>query len=644
MLIFSMNFSPSKVFVVTVIPIWKGITKETLSYFTTTVCQSGSLIKVPLRKKIVPALVVSTAPVETMKSEIRSSRYQLKKISTVNSSLFLEPSFIQAAEKAGRFFVGATGGVIKSFVPKTILDAVARLPKPDESLKENALKSNGSSTIYSIQCEDDDRFTYYKSIVREEFSRKRSVYFCVPTLQDMKRAAATLPKGIEEYCYFFHGSLPKKEMVKAWSAVVESKHPVLVIGTGSILSIPRRDIGTIIIDRESAGAYKAMTRPYVDVRKFAEYFGKQTGADVIFGDLLLRIETLSRRDNGEVQERAPLSFRIISSAECKLIDVRRERDDKSEFKPLSDRVMEMLEDAGGHGERSFLYVTRRGLAPLTVCGDCGTVVVCDKCSAPIVLHAKIKDRFFLCHRCGDKRSAEERCKTCDSWKLTTLGIGSEQIENILEKKFPGRTIVRIDKEATPTLPRGIKAISAFYANPGAILIGTETALLYIDKKIENSAVVSIDSLFSIPDFRVNEKVMNILARIRSRSGKRFYVQTRYKELPIVNYAVQGNLSQFYRDEIAEREKFNYPPFSLLVKITYRGEKAEAWGEMERVAALLAPRPFTVFPAFIEVVKNKFVVNGLLRLKPGEWIDEDLLQLLRALPPSFTVKVDPENLL
>lgn len=625
--------------VVTVIPISRGIGRETLSYFTTKPIPVGSIIKVPLRKKIIPAIVVQSGSVEKMRAEIRGSSFALRKISASNPASFLNSAFIDSAREAAEYFAGTTGSVIKTLVPKAILESAGKLQVAREAPEKAA--SRGTAVM---QTEDDERFSYYKSIIREEFGKKHSVLFCVPTLQDIKRAMEILPKGIEEYTYFFHGSLPKKEMIKAWNAIMENPHPVLVIGTGSILSLARDDIGMIIIDRESAGTYKSQTRPFVDIRTFAEFYRKRLGAGLVLGDLLLRTETVRRRDQSEVYERFPLSFRIGSEAESSIADARKEKEETTKFKVIGKQIENMLRHAQEHNERTFLYVTRRGLSPLTVCGDCGTVVTCTNCSAPIILHGTGEKRFFLCHRCGEKRTAEERCKVCNSWKLVTLGIGSELVESKIKELFPDAPLIRIDKEATPTLPRGIKAISTFYSAPNSILIGTEMALLYLDKKIENTAVVSIDSLFSIPDFRINEKVMNILARIRARTEKKFLVQTRYANLPILSWALSGNANDFYREEIKERKQFNYPPFCLLIKITFKGEKNEAWKEMERVEKLLAPREFSIFPAFIETIKGKHVVNGLLRLKPSDWPDQKLLELLLSLPPSFTIKVDPENLL
>jgi len=37
------------------------------------------------------------------------------------------------------------------------------------------------------------------------------------------------------------------------------------------------------------------------------------------------------------------------------------------------------------------------------------------------------------------------------------------------------------------------------------MLGTEMALSYLREKIGNAGIISLDSFFSIPDFRINEK-------------------------------------------------------------------------------------------------------------------------------------------
>jgi primosomal protein N' (replication factor Y) len=154
----------------------------------------------------------------------------------------------------------------------------------------------------------------------------------------------------------------------------------------------------------------------------------------------------------------------------------------------------------------------------------------------------------------------------------------------------------------------------------------------------------MDNLFSIPDFRINEKILGTLLKIRSITYKDIVVQTRQAEQKIWDHALKGNLIDFYRDEIVERERFGYPPFTTLVKITYEGKRDDVIEAMKVLKKHLEPWKVAVFPAFIETSDRTYVLHGLIKIAKDDWINKELLIKLRGLPQSYTVKIDPENLL
>jgi primosomal protein N' (replication factor Y) (superfamily II helicase) len=314
------------------------------------------------------------------------------------------------------------------------------------------------------------------------------------------------------------------------------------------------------------------------------------------------------------------------------------------FKLFSNDLLNLVQENQLNDENLFIFVARRGLFPSTVCADCGNLVKCNSCGAPTVLHKASHENFFLCHRCGEHRSAMEKCDICQSWRLSTFGIGIEGVEEELKLKFPNVKIFKIDSDSASTHKKALDIMAKFYASPGSILLGTEMALLYLKDPVANSAVVSIDSFFSVPDFRVNEKVMNILLKIRACTSRNFLVQTRDIDQKIIKYATAGNLADFYRDEIKEREVLSYPPFSIPIKITLQGDKRTVLAGMEQLQKDMAPYEVDIFPAFIPIQKGKFSMHGLTKIKRNEWVDQTLLNKLNSLSPQFTVNVDPESLL
>ena len=628
-----------------VIPISRGIPKESLNYFSSVAVPVGSVVKVPLRKKIIPAIVVSERDVEEAKSDIKNSSFPLRKIEKAKFAKFLTSDFVEAGRETAKYFAGSTGSVLFSLVPKVLLENVEKIKI--HKIEEAENKKTQHHEKYVVQATDEERYANYKSLIREEFAKNLSVFFCLPTIQDIKKATEKLQKGIEKYTYILHGSLNEKEIIETVKKILAETHPVLIIGTGGFLSIPRSDLGTLIIDRENSRAYKNQGRPYLDIRYFAEKYAEQAKIKLVFGDLLLRTETIWRFKNGELVEISPLKFRSLSTMTEEIIEMKEISEnslEKKKFRVISDRLEGLIKKNIENNEHLFIFVGKRGLSPSVVCADCGTIVACRTCGAHTVLHKASEENFFLCHKCGERRSALEKCAKCDSWKLTTLGIGSELIEQMLLEKFPNQKIFKLDSDSSPTHKKASQIIEKFYASPQGILIGTEMALLYLTEKIENSAVVSMDSFFSIPDYRINERVLNILLKIRSITDRNFIIQTRDSSQKVFDYASKGNLIDFYKDEIYMREKLGYPPFSVLIKIIIAGTKNEVLQSVEYLQKELTPFEINVFPAFIPGAKGKYAVNGIVKIPKKDWPNEKILGVLKTLPPNFSVNIDPESLL
>lgn len=264
----------------------------------------------------------------------------------------------------------------------------------------------------------------------------------------------------------------------------------------------------------------------------------------------------------------------------------------------------------------------------------------------MILHASNSSgkNFFMCHFCGERRDANEKCKICDSWRLNPLGIGIDRVQEEIQKEFPGLDVFKIDADTTKTDSQIESVLQKFYAKPGSILLGTEMALVRITEKIDHTAIASLDSLFALPDFRIQEKIMYIITRLRSISNRSILIQTRKADEKVFDYGLKGNLSDFYRSTLDERKQFVYPPFSTLIKITIEGKKDAIATAMANVQELLDPREIDVFPAFTATVRGNSIIHGLIKLPEGGWPNSDLIDKLRSLPPNVKVKVNPESLL
>jgi primosomal protein N' (replication factor Y) len=516
--------------------------------------------------------------------------------------------------------------------------------------------------------------------VREEFARKRSVLIIAPTVISAEELHTNLQKGIEEYVLVLHGSLSKKKQIDIWKKALQTDHPVLIISTPLFASIPRLDIQTMILERESSRAYSAIRSPYIDFRDYIETYAKLQSARLILGDTLLRIETLHRRETGEISDFFPVSYRVEKEAELIVVDTSKKELTKEQIKEgakqkpfqiFSEELHSMIEYTGKKSLPMFIFTARRGLSPQTVCGDCGHTVECQVCHAPIVLHQKKTapiatneeatkneysldinpNRFFLCHHCGTERGAVEACVICGSWKLITLGIGIETVAEEIKKHFPKRHIFRLDKDVVKTDKQAHAVIQEFTKSSDGILLGTESSLAFLPN-IEYSAIASLDSLFSIPDFKINERITHTILRILEKTSRYVLIQTRNAKNSVLKHIQSGNLLSLYREELAIRKMLNYPPFITHIKVTIEDTRAGAATKMKKLQQLLeeceknssAKFETLVFPAFVPGAKGKATLHLLISIAKDAWPDEHLKALLQSLPHEYAVRVNPESLL
>jgi primosomal protein N' len=643
-----------------IIPFNKSFKKETLSYFSTQEVPIGSIVTIELRKKDIRGIVVSKKSLRDRKADVRASDFKLKKVKSIQKNTILNNELISSANDLAEYFATSTGAIINSIIPKFVLDNVDKVKKTGIqenrnmgiSLKENAEK-------YVLQEPDNERFSSYKRLIREEFAKKKSVIFVCPTIEDTRFALEKLSKGIEESTFVFHGRETKTTLLKNWNKVISIQKPVLIICTGIFLGIPRDDIGSIVIERENSYAYRSFKAPYLDYRIFAEIYARRKGARFFLGDLVLRLETLLRLNEQEFYEFTPMKYRDLTTADSRMVDMSEKRFSKEkEFVIFSEQLEGILRNTLKDNEYTMLFTSRRGLSPTIVCLDCGHTVECNNCEAPMILHgpstpldqargktlgASRQNNFFLCHRCSEKRSSKELCRNCGSWKLHTLGIGSTLVEKETKKMFPDMKVFVLDSDHANTKVKATKIINDFYANPGSVLVGTEMALLYLHEQIENVAVVSVDSMFSNPDFNINEKILNTILKIKSKATRTFTIQTRKADEKIFNYIINGNIAEFLRLESDDRRKYDYPPFSMLIKIIIKGTPKGVEKEFINLREFLKDYELIEYPIIRESTKAKVARGALLKFPRNKWPRKDLVEKLKMLPAYYKIVVNAENI-
>jgi primosomal protein N' (replication factor Y) (superfamily II helicase) len=648
-------------YIATVIPLAKGYQKEYLTYFSANDIPVGSIVAIPVRSKIIDAIVINMEEARNIKSDIKNADYQLKKIIKVKGDSPFNKSFFIACQKMKNYTVSNTGAVIKNLLPSAFIENIIKLNQV--KIKEGIQEENIRHEKIIFQATPADRIAFYRTLIREAFAKKESIFMCVPNHYDIDYFNKELTRGIEQYVFTFHSDMTKKALITMYNSAVSEVHPILIIGTGIFLSIPRFDIKTIILEHESSDTYKQIGRPYIDIRSFAEILSSIQKTKLIFGDTLLRPETLYRHETGEFGEISSPLYRLSFTENQIIVDMKEEVNEigKKIFTSISKTTQKMIEESISSGKSVFLFSARKGLAPITVCNDCSNTLLCPSCSTPIVLYGtkqiaankSTTPRIFMCNKCGRKEKTEVSCPKCSSWNLTPLGIGTDKVYEEIKNLFPNVKIFQIDKEATSTSKEARDAITLFNKNPGSILIGTEMVFSYLQNKVHSSAIISLDGLFSIPSFNITQKILHIIEKLHNITTDNLIIQTRIPENKILQYILSGNVLPLCREDLKERRDYGYPPFKRLIKITFEGSAIETEKARSYIEDILGNFEPQVFSAFTSRIKGKYITNTVIKVDPKIWPlstnekvlpNEDLAKNLSMLSPSFSVNVDPEDLL
>lgn len=631
-------------YIIECLPLMKSFNRESLSYFSSIKIEVGSLVKVEIRKQKVFALVLGCLEANNKKMDIKSADFQFKKIISINSKPFLSKSFLEGIKETADFFATSSGAVLSCIFPSIIFKKNDLLVYQKETRVKNAHKFD----FDAIQSEDGERFSYYKTVIRENFAQKKSVYVCLPQNQNIKFLEPILSKGIEQHSYVFHNGLTEKEMIALWKSVLLSKHPVLIIATINFFGIPRGDIGTIIVENENDNGWKSVSRPFLDYKILIEIVARNKNLRLIIGDLALSTETIFKYKQFRFGNEN-LKWRLSSNVSNVLIELnnKKNKEENKKWQIVSQECLNEIKDTLEKKGNVFVYSSRKGLASFTLCQDCGNLVNCNNCGATMILHGR-NNNIFVCHQCGETRSAEEVCKVCGSWRLTAFGMGIEKITAEIKKHFPylenENKIFELDSDLANTGTKAVRIVDNFLSQDGSILVGTHMALNYLSRKIDTTVILSLDSLFAIPNFKIREKIFNLILSIKNLANKKFVIQTRNFGEALINYALMGNLSDFYRSELKEREGLDYPPFSVFVKITTLGSKNFVEKETKKIEPLFQKWQPVTFNSIHEKKGNQNAVNTVIKIKKEKWPDEKLISLLRSLPPHFEIKIDPDNLL
>ena len=372
-----------------------------------------------------------------------------------------------------------------------------------------------------------------------------------------------------------HSGLTSRDRVREWRRI-RAREADVAVGARSALFAPFQALGLIVVDEEHDGSYKQDDGVRYNARDLAVVRGAIAKCPVVLGSATPSVETWQNAQEDRyarllLPERA--TPRPLPSVDH--IDMR----GRKPGNPLSGELVQALTDTLNSGAQAIILYNRRGYAPVVECPGCGGTYQCPSCGVgSLVLHQR--QGRMLCHYCGFRRDYQERCTACDT-KLEVLGYGTERVEEALQASFPDASIIRMDADTTRSRGSHQRILSAFRAGEHQILVGTQLVAKGHDfPGVRLSAVVGVDPLLAMPDFRSAERTYALVTQLAGRAGRgdepgRVLIQTRHPDHFVFHHVNSPtDLDAFYLAEAHQRRILAHPPFSRIVIVRIEGTDLE----------------------------------------------------------------------
>ena len=421
----------------------------------------------------------------------------------------------------------------------------------------------------------------YIHLIQQALERKEQVLYLLPEIALTVQMMQRLQRVFGNRLGIYHSKYSDAERVEIWKKQLSNNPYDVILGARSAVFLPFQKLGLVIVDEEHETSYKQQDpAPRYHARSAAIMLAKMSNENahsslnpckVLLGTATPSLESYHNAKTGkyglvELKER----YQGIELPEIQVVDIADLQHRKMMAGPFSPLLLNKVREALERGEQAILFQNRRGFAPMIECKQCGWVPHCQHCDVSLTYHRQMNQ--LTCHYCGYTYRVPTECPCCGSTELHTRGFGTEKIEEQVREVFPEAHVARMDLDTTRTRNAYERIIMDFGAGRTNILIGTQMISKGLDfDKVSVVGILNADSMLNYPDFRAYEHAFMMMAQVSGRAGRKgkrglVILQTKSKEVPVIQQVVRNDYLALYKDLIAERQAFHYPPYYHLVYV------------------------------------------------------------------------------
>lgn len=363
-----------------------------------------------------------------------------------------------------------------------------------------------------------------------------------------------------------HSGLNDTERLHSWLSARDN-HVGIIIGTRSALFTPFTKLGIIIVDEEHDASYKQQDSLRYHARDLAVMRANNENIPIVLGSATPALETLHNAQTGKYHH-LQLTSRagVAVAARHGVLDVKGLYLEGGLSAPMIAQMRKHLEA----GNQVMLFLNRRGYSPALMCHECGWLAECTRCDAYYTFHQSSGE--IRCHHCGSQQPVLHQCMGCGSTQLISVGVGTEQLETLLQQLFPEYKTIRIDRDSTRRKGSLESYLEAIKKGEYQILIGTQMlAKGHHFPNVTLVGLIDVDSSLFSSDFRAPERLAQLFIQVAGRAGRaskpgEVILQTHHPEHSLLQGLIHKGYDYFAQSALIERKQALLPPFTYLTLI------------------------------------------------------------------------------
>ncbi len=465
----------------------------------------------------------------------------------------------------------------------------------------------------------------YMHLIADALKLGKQVLYLVPEIALTTQLTHRLRRVFGDRLLIYHSRFSDNERVDIWKRLLDTSEPCVIIGVRSSVFLPYSNLGLVIVDEEHDSSYKQQDpAPRYNGRNAALVLAQMHGAKTVLGSATPAIEVYHNALAGKYGLVKLLTrYDDIQMPQVNVIDTNDARKRREMNGMFSNQLLAQCRQALANGEQVILFQNRRGYSPMVRCKECGWVPKCEHCDVSLTYHKH--NRSLVCHYCGYSIPIPDLCPACQLPGIEIVGYGTERIEDDIDAVFPGEKISRMDLDTTRSKNSYDRIIDEFSQHRTNILVGTQMVTKGLDfDAVSIVGILNADTMINFPDFRSHERAFDMLEQVSGRAGRahkqgQVIIQTSNPEHDVIKFVQAHDYEGFYQHELADREKFGYPPFTKVINIYIKhrddatvGELAVRYSNMLR--QVFGTRVLGPMAPFVARIQNMYIRQIMLKME------------------------------